>query len=260
MQVVYARSAEGTRHLYLPEPDAQLLPSVRWGACEHLFTPAFWAAHLWQCSMAGQLPQRFRLGATLLEEVAACILGGYGIPAEVGLAGYARLRERGLLSGQAAEGELQSALSEPLLVDGRAVQYRFARQKATYLAVTLKVLESSSGLEQLTDVEFRNWFTRLPGIGLKTASWITRNHRASDSVAIIDVHVFRAGRLAGIFPASATIARDYAELEQEFLMFARALALPASQLDAVIWDFMKRVGRLALDAMRETEHGESAGH
>ena len=108
-------------------------------------------------------------------------------------------------------------------------------------------------MEDLTDVEFRNWFTGLPGVGLKTASWITRNFRGSDSVAIIDVHVFRAGRLSGIFAASATIARDYEELEQRFLAFAAALGVPASQLDALIWDFMKRIGPLAVSTLREAE-------
>lgn len=251
-QIINARSAAGTKYLSLPDPDVELLPGIRWDSHEYLFTPAFWAAHAWQCSLAGQLPRRHRLGSTLREEVTACLLGGYGVPAEVGLAAYMLLRDSGLLERRTPEAELHAALSQPLWVNGRSVHYRFARQKAMYLSIALDALDDCSSLERLTDIELRNWFTDLPGVGLKTASWITRNLRGSDSVAIIDVHIFRAGRLAGIFPATATIARDYEELEQRFLRFASALAVPASQLDALIWDFMRRVGPLAVSAEHET--------
>lgn len=187
------------------------------------------------------------------EEVAACLLGGYGIPAEVGLAAYERLRTRGLLVGKVSESALFGALSEPLRVEGRSVRYRFARQKAAYLASALQALDYDGLPAGLTDVQMRNWLTRLPGIGLKTASWITRNLRNSDEVAIIDVHVFRAGRLAGLFPASAAIERDYEILERRFVAFAAAIAVRASQLDALVWDFMKRVGPIAIELLRERE-------
>jgi thermostable 8-oxoguanine DNA glycosylase len=249
-QIVRGTSIEGVRkRLSLPDPDADVLPGMVWGHCEYLFTPAFWAAHAWQCSLAGRLPSRHRLGSTLPEEVAACILGGYGIPAEVGLEAYSRLRCRGLLNGEASAEELLAVLSEPLLVHGRRVQYRFARQKAAHLAVTLRALGRSPVLSALSDVEFRDWLTQLPGVGLKTASWITRNFRGSNAVAIIDVHVFRAGRLAGLYSKALRIARDYAELERGFLSFASAIGVPASQLDALMWDFMRRVGPLAVSAV-----------
>lgn len=252
-QLVHGSSEGQERYLRLPDPDSEVQSGVPWGSFEYVFTPAFWAAHAWQCSLLGQLPQRHRFGSTLGEEVAACLLGGYGIPAEVGLAAYHRLRELSLLDGRTTEHVLQAALTAPLVVNGRSQRYRFARQKATYLAATLAALEDSSRLDGLTDVALRNWLTGLPGVGLKTASWITRNFRDSDAVAIIDIHVFRAGRLAGIFPASATIERNYEELEKGFIAFANALAVRASQLDALIWDFMRRVGSLAVSALRESE-------
>lgn len=252
-QVAYGFCGDEIRNRYLPEPGSELLPGVLWGSFEHLFTPAFWVVHAWQCSLSGQLPHRHTLGSSLQEEVAACLLGGYGIPAEIGLAAYDRLRARGLLAGRATESALLHALSEPLCVGGRSVRYRFARQKAVYLAAALQALDQEKPATELTDVQMRNWLTRLPGIGLKTASWITRNIRGSDEVAIIDVHVFRAGRLAGLFPASATIERDYETLERLFVAFAAAISVRASQLDALVWDFMKRVGPVAIDALRERD-------
>ncbi len=250
-QVIGARSAVGTQYLSLPDPEVELLPGVRWESHEFVFTPAFWAAHAWQCSLAGQLPQRHRLGATVREEVSACLLGGYGIPAEVGLAAYALLRDSGMLERRTTEAELRAALTEPLWVNGRSVHYRFARQKASYLSCALDVLDDGSSLERLTDLELRDWFTDLPGVGMKTASWITRNLRDSDSVAIIDVHVFRAGRLAGIFPVSASIARDYGEYRPGFLTFASATGVPASPFAALTWDLLGRVGPLVFSSARD---------
>jgi N-glycosylase/DNA lyase len=253
VQIVRGFSGSDARQRSLPGPSGELSPGIYWGSSDYLFTPAFWAAHAWQCSLAGQLPNRHKLGSTLREEVAACMLGGYGIPAEVGLAAYTRLREHDLVNRSACEHDLRDALTSPLWINGRCIRYRFARQKARHLAAAFNVLEGAVGLDDLTDIELRNWLTVLPGIGLKTASWITRNYRDSDQVAIIDIHLFRAGRLAGIFPAGMTIERDYLDLERRFVAFADAITVRASQLDALIWDFMKRVGQLALSAFQELE-------
>jgi len=252
-QVVFGFCGSQTRQLELPDAQVEVQPSVIWGPVEELFTPAFWAAHIWQCSLEGLLPTRHNLGSNLRGEVAACLLGGYGIPAEVGLAAYARLSELHLLEGEATEAQIFEALQRPLSIGARQVRYRFARQKASYLAATFATLKRESPAETLTDREFRNWLLRLPGIGLKTASWITRNLRDSDDVAIIDVHLYRAGRLAGVFPASATIERDYERLEELFVAFAHAIDVRPSLLDAVIWAFMKRVGRLAISALSERD-------
>jgi thermostable 8-oxoguanine DNA glycosylase len=252
-QVVHGFSGAKSQRLELPDPEAELLPGIRWGSFDHLFTPAFWAAHAWQFSLAGQLPPHHRLCSSLRQEILACLLGGYGIPAEVGLAAFAHLSALGLLERSPTESELLSGLQQPLLVNGRITRYRFARQKANYLAATLRVLDHEDPPSGLSDVQFRNWLTRLPGVGLKTASWITRNVRDSDAVAIIDIHLFRAGRLAGIFPARARIERDYEDLERRFIGFASAIGVRASQLDALVWHFMKRVGRVGIEALAEND-------
>jgi N-glycosylase/DNA lyase len=253
IQVLHGLNGNEVQHCRLPEQNAEMLPGIRWGSSEYLFTPAFWAGYAWQCLLAGQLPDRHRLGSTLREEVTACMLGGYGIPAEVGLAAYSRLRDFDLLNRRAAELDLREALLAPLSINGRSVRYRFARQKAAYLAEALSILDGAARLDDLTDIELRNWLTVLPGVGLKTASWITRNYRDSDHVAIVDIHVFRAGCLAGIFPPGMAIERNYLDLEKRFVAFAEAINVRPSQLDALIWDFMKRVGSLAISAFHEFE-------
>ena len=95
----------------------------------------------------------------------------------------------------------------------------------------------------------RDWLLRIKGIGLKTASWIVRNWLDSDDVAILDIHIFRAGLLAGFFNGADSVERDYIRMENRFLAFAHALGARASILDAIIWWQMKQAGSLAHQAI-----------
>ena len=74
-----------------------------------------------------------------------------------------------------------------------------------------------------------------PGLGPKTASWVVRNHYGSDDVAVLDVHVIRAGVAAGVFDPAWTPGRHYRRMEQLFLAWADQDDVSAADLDAVIW-------------------------
>lgn len=227
--------------LELPAEDVLVMPDVRWGSAAEPFTPAFWRALIHQSS--DQRPT-WRLGDTLLEETAACLLGGYGIPAEVGLAAYRRLRSEGLLRPGTAEEALYEALHQPLpLSNGSCPRYRFARSKARALAQALRIFARDPAPREPLDL--RRWLLELPGIGLKTASWIVRNHFDCDDIAILDVHLVRAGELMGLFPRAASLPRDYLKLENLFLEFSSRLGVKASVLDACIWAQMKKAGAVA---------------
>ncbi len=240
--------------LDVPPPGVEVLPGVPWGRFDEFNTPAFWRVQVWFDELAGASPNdsptAYALGRSLDEEVAACLLGGYGIPAEVGLAAFARLAEAGILArthagtvgNVALAAELKSLLSAPLEIRGRAVRYRFARQKSQYLAGALSALADGAPPAELRGGAFRDWLLRLPGVGLKTASWITRNHLGSNDVAILDVHVVRAGRLMKVFRAKHRPDRDYYVMERRFLELARALGVRAAALDAVIWREMRGGG------------------
>jgi thermostable 8-oxoguanine DNA glycosylase len=220
------------RSLDLPGADGDVLPGVKWGAFDEFMTPAYWVGRAWvETDLAS--PERFKLGCTLEEEVAACLLGGFGIPAEVGIAAFERIRDSRLLSRLPTTEAIWALLARPLSVAGRSVRYRFARQKADYLARALRAL-SEQQLEDLEDLAFRDVLLALPGVGLKTASWITRNWRESDSVAILDVHICRACEAAGVFPLSSRPERDYRILEARFLEFACALRVKPSILDNIM--------------------------
>ena len=159
--------------------------------------------------------------------------------AELGLAAYARLRGRGLLEGNPSADVLEQTLVDPFVIDGRPRRYRFPRQKARYLA---GCLERLGGFEEPEgDVTFRDKLTAFPGIGPKTASWIVRNYRGSHEIAIIDVHILRAGRHIGLFGQDREPQRHYRELEATFLQFAAAINTCAAMLDGMMWDYMRRL-------------------
>ena len=228
--------------LSIPAARSRLMGEIRWGAFDELLTPAYWKGQAWQHEVLGTY-SRCRLGRSLTEEVAACLLGGYGMRAELALAAFWRLRDRGLLSVGASAAALERALAQPFATpNGETRLYRFPRQKARYLSVSLNMLKQLD--PPRSDVALRDSLLGLPGVGPKTASWIVRNHRASDDVAIIDIHVLRAGRHLGLFPKKWTPQRHYSQLESAFLEFARAIGVRCSLLDALIWNYMRCLGPL----------------
>jgi thermostable 8-oxoguanine DNA glycosylase len=95
----------------------------------------------------------------------------------------------------------------------------------------------------------RNWLLRLPGVGPKTASWVVRNHLGSDRVAIIDVHLLRAGVIAGVYDPAWTPAKHYDLLEDFFLAWADHGRVSAAALDSIIWADMAGLGRSVYDAL-----------
>ena len=221
----------------LPDAAAEVMPGVVWGAVEAFPTPAYWAYQVLARRVIGTTI-RHRLGNSLQEEVAACLLGGHGIPAEVGLAAFTRLRDRGVLNDLVGEDELTKHLSEPLQVGGRSIRYRFPSQKARYLNQAMRRLAIERA-PMASGRQLRDWLMELPGVGLKTASWIARNTLDADDVAILDIHILRAGALAGFFNPELTVERHYPALEDRFIEFSRCLQVRPSELDSVIWLEMK---------------------
>jgi N-glycosylase/DNA lyase len=222
--------------LELPPPTHEVVPGVSWGAVDAFPTPAYWAYQVLARRVSGTTV-RYRIGDTLAEEVAACLLGGHGIPASIGLAAFRHLKRHGLLSpahGVPTEADLLERLSAPMELDGKQVHYRFAKQKARYLhSAFSRLAEGPAPIA--TGRQLRDWLLPVQGIGPKTASWIARNWLDADDVAILDIHILRAGLLGGFFEQGLTVERDYLKLEQQFLAFARGLGVRASELDALMW-------------------------
>lgn len=221
----------------LPAPE-QPVPGhcLVWGAIEEIGSPAYWSAQAWLWEL--EEPHHYRLGRSLREEVLACVLGGYGIPAEIGLAAYQRLRVQPADDLRDMD-RCRDLLLQPLEVGGRSVRYRFANQKARYIAGAMKGLDDFP--TELGDMELRDALALLPGIGLKTASWIVRNWRGSDEVSILDVHIIRAAEGLGLFGQGWRVSKDYRLMERAYLAFCRAIGARASILDSVMWMTMRQL-------------------
>ncbi|WAJ29542.1 8-oxoguanine DNA glycosylase [Antarcticirhabdus aurantiaca] len=220
-------------------PDEEVVPGVAWGRSGWVGSPAYWAM-----LAATEDPRDDyvrRDGCPLHHEVAFCLLGGFGIRMEVNEAAYAACLGRGILDPgrRPSAGEIEDALSMPLDVGGRPVRYRFPRQRSRRLSDALRAIEDSPP-PTATARGFRAALLAIPGIGPKTASWIARNWLGADDVAILDVHVLRAGVAMNLFPAGSRLPGDYPALEDRFLAFAAAIGVRPSLLDAVIWREMRR--------------------
>jgi thermostable 8-oxoguanine DNA glycosylase len=236
LQVHRSTRLSDKRQLVLPDASEDVVPGMVWGPLGGVPTAAYWATLAFEHAD----DPRFRFeptGRVLLHEVAFCVLGGYGIPAEVGWAAFDRLMSSGAVRTDVSAAEIRALLLEPLELNGRKSRYRFVNVKSTQLASALARVHTVD--EALPDRALRDALVALPGVGFKTASWIVRNMRASDHVAVLDIHLVRACRRLGLFPASADPARDYVGLEQRFLAFARALGVNAAFLDYLMWEYTR---------------------
>jgi len=69
--------------LSLPSSRTEIMAGVEWGDPCALFTPAYWySQYIMRKNDKSRSPIRHRIGETFAEELTACLLGGYGIPAE----------------------------------------------------------------------------------------------------------------------------------------------------------------------------------
>jgi len=229
-----------------PNANEDVLPGIKWGHFTQLYTPAFWKLH-YLLSDFPSSESSHKLASNIIEEVVMCILGGYGIPSEMGIIAFDRFKERGIICNRGDFQEIYDALSSPFeLEGGRQVSYRFYNQKSRYVHKFL-CRNDLDCIPESNDILLRNWLLSVDGIGLKTASWITRNWLHSNNVAILDIHILRAGKLTGFFESE--ILSDYLKLEKQYLNFCGAINVQASDMDAIIWSFMKKNTKLALKVL-----------
>lgn len=225
-------------------PDAEVIPGVKWGRPEWVPSAAYWAA---MSQIADDSDDFVCTEATLKEQVGFCLLGGFGITAEMNHAIFDHLDAQGIFRPHTipAAAEIERLLRMPVNVEGKLRRYRFPNQRSSRLATALRLIEENPPSPD-DPRKFRDELIKIPGIGPKTASWITRNWLGSNEVAILDIHIIRAGILIGLFDRRQTVPRDYNEMEARFLAFAAALNVRPSLLDAVMWREMRKLGRGAI--------------
>lgn len=232
----------------LPNEEVEVLPGVQWGSSSMLFTPAYWKTQYMFYHTKGGFDIDYKLGRDLLEEVVACLLGGFGLKSEIGLLAYQRMISENLIRPGVEYKEVHKALLKPFTFEGKKVHYRFPNQKSKFIHLFLNRADIKR-IPDGDDLELRNWLLSVKGIGPKTASWITRNYMDSQNVAIIDIHIYRAGLIMGLFTKDLDLNKDYFKLEKQFIQFCDKLKVEASKLDALIWLQMKESNHLALSIL-----------
>lgn len=233
------------------QPDDEVMPGMRFGREDELLSPAYWVM---RCASADPVDIDFvNRHGTLEEEIGFCLLGGFSVTFEVASAFYSRLKKEGVFEPQAvvSEGTIHSLLAVPATVNGRPHKYRFPNQRARRIHNALKTL-SEIDLDTRSPVAFRDQLQALEGVGPKTASWIARNWFDTDDVAILDIHVLRAGKFMNLFNENLSLPKDYPSLESKFIKFSKELHVRTSVLDAVMWSDMRKFGS-GLVRMREIE-------
>lgn len=238
----------------LPDAKDTVLPGVHWGEFTSLFTPAYWLSQFWMNGYEQSEPIASRLkSGDLIEEAVFCLLGGYGISAEMAQSVFIECKNNHLISEkEESEEKWAKQLSQKFMVNGKLVSYRFPNQKAKYISQAMPKLKSID--QELKGKELRNALQQISGIGPKTAGWIVRNCFGSDEVAIIDIHIQRAGQLCGLFSLTWTADRHYTRMEESFLDLCSQLCVKPSIFDFLIWEQMRKIGNIAIESVKRMMH------
>lgn len=236
--------------LTVPTADTEVMDGVKWGDCFTLFTPAYWFSQF-QMQPHTDRPVLKDKNNNLIEEIVFCLLGGFGITAEMSAAVFEKCKSAGLLEQMTTDDKKWlEVLSSSFLVDGSTKKYRYPNQKSRYLAGAMQFAKDGVFFN-LEGKDLRDELLKVPGIGAKTAGWIARNHTNTDDVAILDIHIHRAGVIAGFFDNKHSIQSDYVEMEERFLTFCRNLGVKPSSFDYFLWDQMRLFGRVAINAYND---------
>ncbi|HDG1724416.1 TPA: 8-oxoguanine DNA glycosylase [Vibrio cholerae] len=235
----------------LPSPSQEILNGINWGCYTELFTPAFWVSQFLMETHFNKDDTQHICNGDLKEEIVFCLLGGFGITAELATAAFEQCKRLGLIEKLETDHFVwQSVLDTPVIINGRRKHYRYPKQKSVYLSEAMKHLRNNN-IDFLAGKELRDELLKIKGIGAKTAGWITRNYSNSDDVAIIDIHIFRAGVICGIFEKSQRVERDYFDMENRFLIFCNNVGVKPSKFDCFLWDQMRLFGKIGVDCYKD---------
>jgi thermostable 8-oxoguanine DNA glycosylase len=233
----------------LPDPTEEVIDGVLWGESWQLFTPAYWLSQLWMNGLDVAERSPYQGQGSLAEELVFCMLGGYGITAELARAAFEACRSANLISAlEASAVRWEAVLELPLQLNGRLTRYRYPKQKALYISGAMAFLRRRT-VDELAGRNLRDALLEIDGVGPKTAGWVARNYLDADDVAILDIHLVRAGVLCDLFAPAQRVERDYFEMERRYIEFCRALGARPAVLDCLIWDQMRSYGRVALGAL-----------
>jgi hypothetical protein len=121
-------------------PHEEIIPGVQWGRPEWVPSAAYWAAMV---KLTDDGDDFVCTDSTLKEQVGFCLLGGFGITAEMNHAIFDRLYAQGIFADRyfPEVAEIERLLLEPVSIEGRSRRYRFPHQRSVRLASAMRLIE-----------------------------------------------------------------------------------------------------------------------
>ena len=210
---------------------------VEWGRFDAFGTAAYWVDQTIRGGYANKVELLAR-GADLRSETIFCLLGGYGVTAELAQAAHDVVMDALQAQPEPEPGDIEHVLRRPL--PGGLGRYRFPRQRATRVAQVVRRLRTNPPPDD--PLLLREYLLGMNGIGPKTAAWIVRNVTGTPEVAIIDIWLIRALTQNGIFRREWRVDQHYERFEAVFLQYAAHGQVLPGALDLCIWEQARRVG------------------
>lgn len=122
-------------------PDDEVMPGVRFGLSGWAGSPAFWSK---LAEFEEEDPEDYisPKGTRLADDLAFCLLGGYGVKMELNRAAWEHLYDAGVFRADPvpSRNEIEALLSTPLQVNGRPHKYRYPKQRADRLHTALNAI------------------------------------------------------------------------------------------------------------------------
>lgn len=187
----------------------------------------------------------------LWEELVCCILSSQ-VKFELSQAVTRNIKRNGLLDLKVFDSSYEDRLGEilrsPVMIDNRAVKYRFPNTKAKQITVARdNIYGSGISLRKILGEysdpsELRIALVNLvPGLGMKQASMYLRNVSNSFELAVIDVHVLRYMNVLNLVKKiPSTISKtQYLVKENMLTKYAEKFGYPVGCVDYAIWIVMR---------------------
>ena len=134
--------------VHLPNPNDYLFDNLKWGSAFELFTPAYWKLQIIYFNEYFK-NMHYRTGETFLEEVIYCLLGGFGMKAEIGYLFFKELKYRGIINEYSSIKDKKiifNILNSPISLNGKKIRYRFPATKSEYIFNVFKKLNTLNHL------------------------------------------------------------------------------------------------------------------
>lgn len=210
---------------------------VKWGSYDVFGTAAFWVDQ----TVRGRYADRVAAMASRADiesEIVYCLLGGFGVTAELAHAAHQVVLDVLASEPEATAETIEERLRRPL--SGGHGRYRFPRQRAARIASALERVRADPPPDD--PHELRRYLLDLQGVGPKTAAWIVRNVTGSADMAIIDIWLIRAMTWIGVFRPEWRVDQHYDLFEEAFLQYAAHGSVQPGALDLCIWEESRIVG------------------